>query len=301
METLTKAKLLEKYPHTARYVNDSVFEKFSLALIDEILAHNTSYIYEHFLNTKDVEKYLNIQAQFEIRTDSTVEVNPGDVLEVWSNNGYKFCTNAHIERCNYNNTGWTYVEYASAHFIDINSFSTSGGPWHELDPKELKYVGPDKKIIWTWGTCGARGNGGLYIPVKVNRYKIQIDRKYIPLVAYKHEPDEYGYIYKIRCFDKKDRDVEECFQTEKGFQDFLKNRNLKLGGEMFNGYGYEIIGDFDNKMLMSKQEYDEIRGDLPQFPKISNGEYTNAFYKDGIVYYCNPNVKDRDVLPYMRP
>ena len=277
-----------------------IFELFEIEKIKEVIKNNLSFINEHGLTVSDVEKYINIQTQFEKRTDSTKKVSPCDALEVWSNNNKIFYQNAHIEKCSYNNTGWTWCEHASSHYIDINCFSTSGGAWHELDIKELKHIGTKTKTIWTWGHTGATGNGGLYIQVKVNLFKLVLDRKFINYVVSRIYNSDYKYEVKTwnkigACY----RSGSECFRTKQGLKNFLKNRNLKIGKKLeCNNFYHEIIGDFDYEQHMDKKSYIEEKGNLKEFPLLSNGEYTTAFYKNGKVHYCNPNVQNRTKLEY---
>ena len=282
-------------------VDKDIFNKFDKDIIIEIIKNNYSFINEYGLTVSDVQMYIDIQNRFNARAQSTKKPNPADVLEVWSNNNKIFYQNAHIEKCSYNNTGWTWVEHASSHYIDIDCFSTSGGAWHDLDINNIEYVGTAFKTIWTWGHTGARGNGGLYIKVKVNKFKLVIDRKFIPFSVLRIYNDD-TYKYQISKYDKKEccfHSYGNCFRTMSGLKTFLKNRGLKIGAKL-NGWGciHEIIGDYDNEQHMSKKTYDSERGDLKEFPFLSNGEYTAAFFKNGKVHFCNPNVKDRTILPY---
>ena len=86
----------------------------------------------------------------------------------------------------------------------------------------------------------------------------------------------------------------------KGLKDCLKNLGLKISHNKLGAWGntHEIIGDVDFQALMSLKEYRELKEDRKEFAWLSNGSYTGAFLREGIVYYCNPNVKDRPVYPY---
>lgn len=277
-----------------------IFELFEIEKIKEVIKNNLTFINEHGLTVSDVEKYIDIQSQFEKRTDNIKEVNPCDALEVWSNNKKIFYKNAHIEKCRHYAKGWTWCEHASSHYINIDCFSTSGGAWHELDIKELEHIGTKTKTIWTWGHAGATGNGGLYIQVKVNLFKLVLDRKFINYVVSRIYNSDYKY--EVKLWDKIGvcyRSGSECFRTRQGLKNFLKNRNLKIGKKLeCNSFYHEIIGDFDYEQHMDKKSYIEEKGNLKEFPLLSNGEYTTAFYKNGKVHFCNPNVQNRTKLEY---
>lgn len=279
-------------------VDKDIFNKFDKDIIIEIIKNNYSFINEHGLTVSDVQMYIDIQNRFNARTQSTKKPNPADVLEVWSNNNKIFYQNAHIEKCSYNDTGWTWCEHASSHYIDIDCFSTSGGAWHDLNIKDIKYVGTAFKTIWTWGHTGARGNGGMYIKVKVNKFKLVLDRKYIALVVSRIFNSDYKYM--VKNWDKASPcfySTQSCFKTMSELKQYLKQRHLKIGKKLLcNNFYHEIIGDFDMVQHMSKKEYDDIRGNIKEFALMSNGELTGAFYKNKQVHFCNPNVKDRKIF-----
>jgi|GEM_PF-5351433 len=268
MENLTQNFDVEQFLNEhelyvrAWQVDKDIFNKFDKDIIIEIIKNNYSFINEHGLTVSDVQMYIDIQNRFNARTQSTKKPNPADVLEVWSNNNKIFYQNAHIEKCSYNDTGWTWCEHASSHYIDIDCFSTSGGAWHDLDIKNIKYIGTAFKTIWTWGHTGARGNGGMYIKVKVNKFKLVLDRKYIALVVSRIFNSDYKYM--IKNWDKTSPcfySTQSCFKTMSELKQYLKQRHLKIGKKLLcNNFYHEIIGDFDMVQHMSKKEYDTIRG-----------------------------------------
>jgi hypothetical protein len=293
--------ILKKYYLSGWRIADEVVKKYDVNVIDEFLKYNSSYVGEHSLYCKDVEIFLNIQEVFKNKTKKSKKVKQGDILEVHSNNGHIFYKNAHIEKCGYNETGWTYCEQASPHFsASSESFSTSGGAWSELDIKGLEYLGQRIKTVWTWGSCGAKGNGGIYIPVLVNVFKLQTDRKFVPYsVSYSDGADGYGYKFYLSSYDKKTNIVQSAFKTKTGLKNYLKNRGLRIGKIFNKGWStsHEIIGDFNEKCYMDFEEFKTDKGDLKTFPVLSNGDYTEGFLKDGTLCYCNPNVKQRAILP----
>ena len=284
------------------HINRLIEDGATLEQIKEVYKHNFEFIHEHGLDISDIEKYFKIQKEINSATKkSKNKLKYGDALEIWSNNERIFYKNAHIERATYYNEGFTYCEQPYVPFYCGNGgFQTSGGAWGKLDPGKCEYLGKKKKLVWTWGHCGARGNGGLRIEAEVNNFKIVIDRKFVPYsVCYGKEPDEYGYKFYFTKRDKQSMFCQTAFRTKTGLKNYLKNRNLKIGKLFNKGWStsHEVIGDFDEKCYMDFNEFKADKGDLKTFPKLSNGDYTEAFLKDGNVCYCNPNVKQRAILP----
>lgn len=277
------------------YIDEQCYN-IDINLLEEIISLNHSFIFSHGLTMDDIQIYLNFQNAFNQRLlNSNNQPQKGDLLEIWSNNGYIFYKNANLE------TLTTYCEQGLSHYFsynDLNTFSTSGGKFDTIK-NNLEYIGEDVRTIWTWGHTGACADGGLYIKVKVNKFKMTIDRDYIPFVCFIDKQEHANdYKYYIKTFDKNNTvQAIAAFRTLTGFKNFLKNRQLKIGKKM--GCYHKIIGDYNDKMLMSKKEYDKIKGDLKEFPILNNGEYTTAFFKLHTVYYCNPNVKERTKLPYI--
>ena len=281
-------------------VSDKVPENYDMEIIKEFLKYNASYVGSHGLNCKDIEIFLNIQNIFKEKTEESKEPKGGDILELHSNNGYIFHKNAHIEKCSYNATGWTYCESASPHYTSSSdTFSTSGGAWGALDIAKLEYIEQRIKTVWTWGSCGGTGNGGIYIPVLANVFKLQTGEKFVPLVVSRLRRSDYGYKYKIEAWHKLNcafHCFDNCFKTMAGLKNHLKNRGLRLGADINKGYSKEVIGDYDYIQHMNKKEYDKERGTIAEFPLLDNGSYTTAFFKNGNVHFCNCNVKNRTKL-----
>lgn len=282
-------------------------EGLELEDIKEFLSINSEFVQNHGVNVSDIETYFNIQGAYNFKTKKDMikkQPKPGDILEIWSSNGHIFHKNAHIETATYYDSGLTYCESPYIPFyLGVEKFSTSGGSWGRLEPEKCEHIGIREKLIKVWGHCGACGSGAFNIKVLANVYKIVIDRKYIPLYCgvYKDNND-YGYKYFIDTFDKTSpafHSHKTCFRTLKGFKDYLKRRNLKIGGRMYWPNQHEIIGDFDFEQHMSRGEYEALKEDAAEFPMLDNGEYTGAYYKNGVVHFCNCNVKDRPKYPYI--
>ncbi len=275
---------------------------YLLSIIEEFININSSYIELNLgLYHCDIEKYIKVKTSLEDRKN---KLQPGDMLEIHSNNGHIFHKYAHIERALHYGSGLTYCESPQVPFyIEGNCFSTSGGAWGELKPNKCTYLGKVEKLFKVWGWRGARGNGAFCVRAKVNKFKTIRDRKFIPYTVSKRDvPDQYGYIYYVENYDSHDTHCKSCFKTDKGLEDYLKQRDLKIGDKVEHLKNTnEIIGEFKECAIWSVQELEEMKKKYTVFPFLSNGSYTEAVFniEDRTVYYCNPNVKDRVVLPYI--
>ena len=257
---------------------------------------NSLFIYEHGYTDYDIELYGKLKKVLEDRPSGPTS---GDIVEIWSNNGQCFYRNGHIEKSSYHKTGLTYCEQPYIPFVnnDGTGIQASGGAWGEF-PKKFKYVGKREKLFKVWGHCGACGNGAFNIKATVNVWKIVIDREYISHVVYTRKDSDFGYKYFIQKWDAKTgRDT--AFRTMSGLKRYLRDRNLTMGGHIHGkGSYHKVIGDYDEKMYMDYKQFVKDKGDSKTFPILSNGDYTEAFFKDGVVYYCNPNVKERKKYTY---
>lgn len=266
--------------------------------IKEVLQVSNNYLFisNHTLNKSDVELYHRIKQEFEQVKSTTTKPSCYDNIVVYANdNKHVFYNHAMLEPCSYNNTGWDYCEQPSAHYIDIDTASVSGGSFHEVESSKLEYIGQTKRTIWTWGHAGACANGGLYIQVVVNNYKLVTDREFIGwTVSYNSNVQQGDYKFFVRKRDSHSNAMDTAFMTRKGLTEWLKERNLKVGKKLSWGTTHAIIGDFDEVAYMSTKEYKEnMPANAKEFLKTSNGRVTKAYMNGTTLCYCNPNVKDR--------
>lgn len=266
--------------------------------IEEILNVSSNYVFilNHTLKKSDVELYHKIKREFKQVKSTTTKPSCYDNIVVYANdNEHVFYNHAMLEPCSYNSTGWDYCEQPSAHYIDIDTASVSGGSFHEVEPSKLEYIGQTKRTIWTWGHAGACGHGGLYIQVVVNNYKLVTDREFIGwTVSYNLNVQQGDYKFFVRKRDSRSSAMDTAFMTRKGLIEWLKERNLKVGKKLSMGTTHAIIGDFDEVAYMSTKEYKEnMPANAKEFLKTSNGRVTKAYMNGTTLCYCNPNVKDR--------
>lgn len=289
-------KLAQKYSIPTYLLGDDLLES-KLEDIEEVLqvSDNYSFICEHALNKSDVELYHKIKQEFEQIKSATIKPSAYDNIVIYAkDNKHVFYNNAMLMPCGYNNTGWEYCEQPCAHYISSNNSSVSGGSFHEVDPSKLEYIGKTKRIIWTWGHAWACANGGLYIEVTVNNYKLISDREFIGwTVSYILKPQQGDYKFFVQKRESHSGAMDAAFRTRKGLIEWLKERNLKVGKRLI-GTAHVIIGDFDTVAYMSTKEYKEnMPANAKEFLITNNGRVTKAYMNDTTLCYCNPNVKDR--------
>lgn len=290
--------LAQEHGLFSRYLLSDDLQECNLEDIEEVLqvGSNYSFIGSHTLTKSDVELYHRIKQEFEQVKSATTKPSCYDNIVVYANdNEHVFYNHAMLESCSYNNTGWDYCEQPSAHYIDINTALVSGGSFHEVEPSKLEYIGQTKRTIWTWGHAGACADGGLYIQVVVNNYKLVTDREFIGwTVSYNSNVQQGDYKFFVHKRDSRSNAMDTAFMTRKGLAEWLKERNLKVGKKLSWGTTHAIVGDFDEVAYMSTKEYKEnMPANAKEFLKTSNGRVTKAYMNGTTLCYCNPNVKDR--------
>ena len=285
------------------YENDInvILEKdINLEQIKEFIKYNFSYIYNNGLYFNDVKKYFELKEEIENRSE---KLQPGDMLEIWSNNNKIFYKYAHVETATHYDNGLTYCEQPYTPWYSKGSYSASGGAWGQIDLSKCEYVGKEDKLFCTWGMCGAKGNGAFNINAQVNKYKMITDKKYIAYdVCCRKAAIPGDYQFFVNARDKKSLSFSQrAFRTVAGLKRFLKDRNLKIGKKI-NSYGivHEIIGDFEETATMDFNEFKELKKQYKNFAYLSNGSYTEAIFDGFNVVYCNTNVKEKAELPYIR-
>lgn len=289
-------KLAQEYGIPTYHLGDDL-QACNLEDIREVLQVSSNYLFicAHGLYKSDVELYHRIKQEFEQAKSATKEPSCYDNIVVYAkDNEHVFYNHAMLEPCSYNNTEWEYCEHPSAHYIGINTASVSGGSFHEVEPSKLEYIGQTKRTIWTWGHANACADGGLYITVTVNNYKLVTDREFIAWTVSYSNLLQGDYKFFVRKRSTHSNAMDTAFKTRKGLTEWLKERNLKVGKKLPMGTAHAIIGDFDEIAYMSTKEYKEnMPVNAKEFLKTSNGRVTKAYMKGTTLCYCNPNVKDR--------
>lgn len=113
--------------------------------------------------------------------------------------------------------------------------------------------------------------------------------------------ERYNGGYKYTVQDQYGRGVT-AFRTDGGLQKYLQRTDMKQklsdSGKDRNNYnlegGYEKISMRGNAKQLNEfgEEHNMTKTQI-----LSNGEYTTAYYKNGKIYYLNPN-DPREVHEY---
>lgn len=137
------------------------------SLIEE---NNYSYDREHNLNEQDLALVNFLISRIGYMRGNW-KVSPGDVVVCEG----KECFIQSIENgiahiCEMRCHPYTSLD-KKALWYTKPSFSASGGPWSHLPVDDFEPVGETESSFWTFGHCGATGNGGIDFKAKVQLWK----------------------------------------------------------------------------------------------------------------------------------
>ena len=205
-------------------------EKYSIETLRE---RNVSYDHQHWLTQEDVDMANNYVKLIE-RTRSEVTPQIGDRLVYVTEHG-DYYGHALIDSRSAKE-GYLFVcEQPYVPFVweeDGNiRLSVSGGAFHSVNPKELKFLKWTEGAFKDWGHCGACGNGSVTFLAKVPlwfyaepnpRYGNFTTETYRKFYLHKREESENGNLYQ---------GFDIAFRDEAEFQQFLKDYE----GTVFKG------------------------------------------------------------------
>lgn len=244
---------------------------------------NTCHIYEHGWSEKDSEIYENVQKAFENRqANRTNEVLEGDRVIIKDKTGkHIFFNYGVVEKQSWHKSGFGVCENGSVHvgLTQDNTlpsyFSISGGSFFSVDTKDLKYIGECERVFWTWGSCGACGNGGIYIPCKVNCYELITDKEFIPYEIFKLYNSDFGYKYKLQARHSNNiNGLGGCFKTRSGLIKYLRNHKMKITGRLNNSLKVEVNSEFKRVIINNVKEFNTILQKCDNsFAELRNGNY----------------------------
>lgn len=194
---------------------------------------NILYDHEHWLTQQDVDM-ANGYVELIERTRSEKTPQIGDRL-IYVDRYGKYYGNALIEKRKNTDGLISICEIPYIPFIweeyDGIGLSVSGGAFHHIDPKQLKFVRWTEGAFKDWGNCGACANGAVTFTAKV------------PLWSYSEPDPLYGdfttetwrqyYLTKDTGPDARNlyQGYDIAFRTEENFRQFLKDYE----GTVFKG------------------------------------------------------------------
>ena len=194
---------------------------------------NILYDHEHWLTQQDVDM-ANGYVELIERTRSEKTPQIGDRL-IYVDRYGKYYSNALIENNDEESGRISICEEPYIPFVweqDANiRLSVSGGAFHHIDPKQLKFVRWTEGAFKDWGNCGACANGAVTFTAKV------------PLWSYSEPDPLYGdfttetwrQYYLTKDTDPDARNLYQgydmAFRTKENFRQFLKDYE----GTVFKG------------------------------------------------------------------
>lgn len=170
--------------------------KYSVETLREL---NVSYDHEHGLTQKDVDM-ANSYVELIEQTRSEITPQIGDRLIYVTEDG-DYYGNALIENLHHTNKGHLSIcEQPSIPFVWNDNgnirLSVSGGAFHAVNPKELKFLKWTDGSFKDWGHCRACANGAVAFYAKV------------PMWFYSEPNPKYGNFttetYRKFYFNKKE-------------------------------------------------------------------------------------------------
>ncbi|MBM7607256.1 hypothetical protein JOD29_000493 [Lysinibacillus composti] len=211
--------------------------------IEELKNLNAGYDSQHLLTNADTEKVNNLIDWIQNSRDNE-SPQIGDVVE-YTNKYGNYYANAHIDRVT--NDGQLYIcESPYVPFIDTFggklTTSTSGGAWHYI-PKNLRYVGKQRKKFCVWGHHGPCANGAVDFFAEVNVWEYTkgehdfTTQTHDKFTLYVRDSEENGSSYKYLL--SKDGCSHTAFHTKEEYEQWLS---------CFNGV--ETDGFFPNSKIV---------------------------------------------------
>ena len=231
-------------------------EKYGIETLKE---RNVSYDHEHGLTQKDVDM-ANNHVQLIERTRSEVTPQIGDRLVYVTEHG-DYYGNALIDGKSTKEGYLSICEQPYVPFVWEEGgsirLSVSGGAFHSVNPKDMKFLKWTEGAFKDWGHCGACANGSVTFIAKV------------PLWFYAEPNSRYG-----------------DFTTETYRKFYLNKRDESESGNLYQGY-YQTPGYKDEPVCAFVADFqkDDMNGsaicDLLLYENFSP-EKMNGFVMDAI-------------------
>ncbi len=201
--------------------------------VETLRGLNVSYDHEHGLTQKDVDM-ANDYVELIERTRSEITPQVGDRLVYISRHG-DYYGHALIEKEDKDSGRISICERPYVPFVwkkgENIRLSVSGGAFHAMNPKDLKFLKWTDGAFCDWGHCGSCGNGSVTFMAKV------------PLWFYAEPNPKYGNFttetYRKFYFNKKEESeagnlyqgFDIAFRDEAELQQFVEDYE----GTIFRG------------------------------------------------------------------
>ena len=233
--------------------------KYSVETLREL---NVSYDHEHGLTQKDVDM-ANSYVELIEQTRSEITPQIGDRLIYVTEDG-DYYGNALIENLHHKNKGHLSIcEQPSIPFVWNDNgnirLSVSGGAFHAVNPKELKFLKWTDGSFKDWGHCRACANGAVAFYAKV------------PMWFYSEPNPKYGNFttetYRKFYFNKKEE--SEAGNLYQGFDIAFRNEaELQQFVEDYEGTIFK--GNWPTQIVLWCFRREYIFLPLPEWEKIES-------------------------------
>lgn len=239
--------------------------------------------YAGIIGDRDVE-IANTLIDVIENTRSSETPKAGDYLRFTSKYG-DYNAHAHIEYTDEERYGGNVCEGGSCAFITAKEdksgirCSGSGGPWCDVPVSEMKYVGEEEKMFWTWGSYGAGAHQGIYFTAKVNVWEYESPEQITPGYTTKDydkfymsdsgENSKYTKESGYRYYISTGAYGKAAFEDIEGYKAWLHTfRGVEFKGK--GGFGSTIIWAWkETQHHISPKEFDAM--DLPEDTFLFNG------------------------------
>lgn len=227
--------------------------------LETLKKENELFDIYYVLDESDVEKVNRIIEMIE-RSRSVKVIQQYDVVEYTNEYGEYFPkatatmkSGENIELC----------ENAGVHLSICDSKlcgSASGGAFSHHKENEFAYKGMSSKIFWTWGSAGARANGGIYFTATVNLWEYNDNKEMFSTKTH----DKYYLSYRkaenngdYKYFASKAGMSSYAWRTEEDMQAWLRTKRAVATEK--NTWGGAVIWTYKEiEHHLSNIEFDAL-------------------------------------------
>lgn len=227
--------------------------------LETLKKENELFDIYYVLDESDVEKVNRIIEMIE-RSRSVKVIQQYDVVEYTNEYGEYFPkatatmkSGENIELC----------ENAGVHLSICDSKlcgSASGGAFSHHKENEFAYKGISSKTFWTWGSAGARANGGIYFTATVNLWECNDNKEMFSTKTH----DKYYLSYRkaenngdYQYFASKAGMSSYAWRTEEDMQAWLRTKRAVANEK--NTWGGAVIWTYKEiEHHLSNIEFDAL-------------------------------------------
>lgn len=256
----------------------------------ELQVLNGSYHMQHTLTDSDV---LKVNETIKVIENSRSKEIPqaGDRVR-YTNQYGDYYGKAHIEKSE--KDSFYICEVPMTPFVEADGGElycsiVSGGAKHHI-PKNLRYVGTEKKTFSVWGHSGACGNGAVDFQAEVSVWEYTEgehefttkthDKLYVTIREKREQKSDYKYIIRGGA-------SHTAFHTDEEYQAWLKTF-----------HGVEIDGAWDNVKIVWVFKEESKCIPLEQYLKLE-GAIVDSELCNGHIQECKRIIEGTTIKTYL--